>query len=362
MNAHILALACVAPENNFLQSQLATTLENSLDLNEEEIKRLRTIFNHSKIHKRHSVIADYKYASLKGRLFDENFPELIPDTEKRNQIYKELAPKLATEVATKAMGEWGGDSQEITHVISVSCTGLYAPGIEFHLIEPLNLSPTVERLGINFMGCFGAFKGLAIAKSLAKESPHHRVLVVCTELCTLHFQADKKIDTFVANALFADGAAAVIVGCEPQKGEASIFEIERNSSYALKETRELMTWEVSNTGMLMNLSRKIPSLLREHIVSFGDMLLNKIPASLCQWAIHPGGKAILEAVEKAYGLNEKQTQASWKVLENFGNMSSPTFLFVLDELRSRPSIHEQIIGLGFGPGLSIEGILLKAAS
>jgi predicted naringenin-chalcone synthase len=166
----------------------------------------------------------------------------------------------------------------------------------------------------------------------------------------------------VANALFADGAAAVIVGCEPLGEEKSLFEIERQSSYALGETSELMTWEVSMTGMVMNLSNKIPQLLREHVASFSKDLLQSIPFSLCDWAIHPGGKAILQAVEQACLLNESQTQASWQVLELFGNMSSATFLFVLDKIKSQKNHQEWIIGLGFGPGLSMEGILLKASS
>ena len=366
MNAHILALGCLVPEFYFLQGDLAATLDNSLALNDEESKRLQSIFLHSKIEKRHTVIEDYKHTQLKGTLFGDNFPQEIPDVEKRNQIYKKLAPQLAAQAASKALKEWGKDPKTITHVISVSCTGMYAPGIEFHLIEALNLAPQVERLGINFMGCFGAFKGLAIAKALAKENSNHRVLVVCTELCSLHFQADRELDTFVANALFSDGAAAAIVGCDLQADEQSIFEIERQSSFALTNTQELMTWEISKTGMIMNLSQKIPQLLRESIASFSEKLLGKIPFSECTWAIHPGGKAILKSIEAVCDLTEKQTGASWKVLEKFGNMSSATFLFVLDEIRNsslqeRP-IHDSIIGLGFGPGLSIEGIILKASS
>ncbi len=172
-------------------------------------KKLHAIFQNSKIEKRYSVISDYGNKELKGCFYGDNFPENLPDTLKRNLIYKEEASKLAAAVVKKALLNWGLGPDKITHIISVSCTGMYAPGIEFGLIDALQLND-VERFAINFMGCFGAFKGLSMAKYLAKENPENRVLVVCTELYSLHFQAEQTLENFVANALFADGAAALL--------------------------------------------------------------------------------------------------------------------------------------------------------
>lgn len=360
MNAHILSLSCMTPKAFFSQKDIANTFENSLEIETQNSKKLQLIFQHSKIEKRHSVISDFENNKLKGKLFGDHFPREIPDTFKRNTIYREEAPKIASAVCKEALIKWGQPLSQITHVISVSCTGMYAPGIEFGLIEELGLNSTVERLAINFMGCFGAFKGLAIAKALAKENPINRILLVCTELCSLHFQADQTIETFVANALFADGSAAAIIGCCLNDNETSLFEIEKNSSFALKSTSDLMSWEIANTGMLMKLSAKVPEMIGQHINSFVTKLLpESTPFSSCEWAIHPGGKAIVEAIENSCSLTKEQTRASWETLKNFGNMSSATFLFILDEIIRKKSSFNSIVGLGFGPGLSIEGILLK---
>lgn len=361
MNAHILALSSSNPPLRFLQENVASTFAQSLLLTEPEQDKLKRIFCRSKIKSRHTVIADYDRERLEGDFFGQHFPQEIPSMAPRNDIYKEEAPKLALQSARKALERWGGKASEITHVISVSCTGLYAPGLEFQLIEPLGLSPTVERLGINFMGCFGAFKGLAVAKALAKENVKNRVLVVCTELCTLHFQADKQMDTFVGNALFADGSAAAIVGCQPREGEKALFEMIHQSSYALGETQELMTWEARDTGLVMRLSAKVPGYLGKHVEAFSRELLGKdLSFPECEWAIHPGGKAIVETIEAACQLVPEQTRAAWKVFEDFGNMSSATFLFILEEIKSKKQQYEWVVGLGFGPGLSMEGLLLKA--
>jgi predicted naringenin-chalcone synthase len=360
LNAHILSLACVTPKAKFSQKNIANTFDKSLKLGYSTSKKLQAIFEHSKIETRHSVISDYENDFLSGEFFGSDFPKVLPCTHERNKVYIKEAPKLCLKACKKAINAWGLPASHITHVISVSCTGMYAPGLEFGLIKDLELNPNIERLGINFMGCFGAFKGLSIAKALAKENPENRILLVCTELCSLHFQADVSLETFVANALFADGAAASIIGCKPQDDETSLFEIEKNSSYALKDTEDHMSWEIANTGMLMKLSAKVPQMIEQHIIPFVKGLLGKnLSFESCEWAIHPGGKTIVENIEKSCNLNPAQTRASWKTLHNFGNMSSATFLFVLHEISQSKNDFKPVVGLGFGPGLSIEGILLR---
>lgn len=358
MNAHILSLSSVTPKAAFAQKNIAEVFNQLLQLQTQDSRRLNIIFKNSKIEKRHCIIADSEAHFFKGGLFGNDFPTKVPCTSLRNQIYREEAPKLATRAAKEALSQWGQNPDKITHVISVSCTGMYAPGIEFSLIKNLNLNPSVQRLGINFMGCFGAFKGLAIAKALAMETKNARVLLVCTELCSLHFQADISIETFIANALFADGAAAAIVGCDVQENENSLFEIQKNISHALPNSEDQMAWEIANSGMLMKLSTKVPEIIGQHITGFATSLLKNIAFSDCTWAIHPGGKAIVETIEKKCALTKDQTQHSWEILKNYGNMSSATFLFILDKISKEKQMQKHVIGLGFGPGLSMEGILL----
>lgn len=357
MSATILALETQVPSKNISQEFFSSAIARLLSLTPPKARLLKRIAFGSDIQKRHVSVPNF---------LDEDFPKktdaelLLPKTAQRNEMYKRGAPKLAEEVSHKVIKQWSRDRSAITHVISVSCTGMIAPGIEFLLIDRLNLSPTVERLGINFMGCFGAFKGLAIANALAMESPNHRILLVCTELCSLHFQEDLNVDTMVANSIFADGAAAVIIGAKPQLEETPLFEIHNRASVALKNTLELMTWEAGDHGYRMRLSAAVPDHLEKHIAPFARRLLGaKHPFDQCTWAIHPGGKAILEAITRACALQREQLSASWKVLQEYGNMSSPTFLFVLKEILNTTCSREWVAGLGFGPGLSVEGLLLK---
>ena len=278
----------------------------------------------------------------------------------RNAIYKKEAPALAEKAAKNAFEKWSRPLEEITHIISVSCTGAITPGIEFKLAQSLGLNPYVSRLGINLMGCFGAFKGLSVAHKIACENPSNRILVICTELCTLHFHTAGSLESIVIHSLFADGSAAVIVGSEPRPDENPLYEMIGEKSYALKESEQEMTWDACDLGFDMTLSAKVPGLIEKNIKSFADILIG--PGKKfgeIDWVLHPGGKAILEAVENALTLERSQTSSSWNVLSHYGNLSSATFLYVLDDLSERGPKYPWSAGIGFGPGLSIEGILLK---
>lgn len=360
MKASILSLSTEVPEMSLSQEHFSASTARFLKLGNAHTHFLNKIASGSQIQKRHTAIADFLTDGFEGAFFGKQTIGSLPKTSQRNDFYKEAAPKLAEQVSAKALKQWGCDPETITHVISVSCTGMIAPGIEYLLIERLGLSPHVERLGINFMGCFGAFKGLAIAKALALENPQHRVLVVCTELCSLHFQADLSKDTMVANTIFADGAAAAIIGAHPQAEERPLLEIHNQRSAALKGTLDLMTWEAGDHGCRMRLSASVPTRLKENIVAFAERLIGPaLSFKACSWAVHPGAKGILEAIATACSLDKEQLAASWKVLSKYGNMSSPTFLFVLDEILKQEHQKKWIAGLGFGPGLSFEGLLLK---
>jgi len=357
MTATILALATEVPKTSLAQEDFAEAATKHLKLSESEARLLERITKNGQISRRHTVVEDFYENGFKGAAF--NFCESTPQTSLRNEIFKKEAPQLAISVCKKALHAWGGDRQSITHVISVSCTGMIAPGIEFLLIDALGLPRNVERLGINFMGCFGAFKGLAVAKALALENPRNRVLLVCTELCSLHLQTDTQIDTLISNTLFADGAAAVVVGSKAHSTEKPLFEICRQGSTALESTLDLMTWEAGDYGYSMRLSAHVPAQIEAHIAPFAARLIGDGQSfTSFTWAVHPGGKSIVDSVAKACELQPEQLRASWKVLKDYGNMSSPTFLFVLKEILNEKS-NENIIGLGFGPGLSVEGILLK---
>jgi predicted naringenin-chalcone synthase len=361
MKAFILALATAVPQYYADQATIAQKIIDLMKLDSKNAKFIENIYNKTQIKRRYCVLKDFTtHDSENNKFLNKEFLNNIPGTKIRNDIYMQEAPILAKNAAQSVLTNWAQDSKKITHIISVSCTGVMAPGIEYLLQKEFNMDPTVQRIGINFMGCFGAFRAIAVANSIAKENPKNRILIVCTELCSLHFQVSAFSDVLVGNALFADGAAALIIGCEPSELEKPLLSIENNGSYAIENTLDKMTWTITDHGCLMRLSKEIPNIIELNAQkTISDFVQNKNFNDLT-WAIHPGGKAIVEALERSLNLTKSQTQSAWNVLENYGNMSSATFLFVLKDLLEKEQKNKYIIGIGFGPGLSMEMILLKA--
>jgi len=363
MKASILSLATAVPAFSFTQEEITNTLIDMLSVDDQNTKMIQKLHQNSEIYRRHSVISDFKKTRSEWDFWGKDFPKKIPGMSQRNALYEIEAPKLACEAVKKALENWGGDLQDITHIIAISCTGLIAPGIEFMIMREFNLNPSVQRLGINFMGCFGAFKGLSVANSFAKENPNHRILVVCVELCTLHFQVEQTHDNMLANSLFSDGAAAMIIGANPKAHEKSLWEIGNKSSYALDNSMDKMKWDAGDHGFNIKLSHTVPVFIKKHIASFVQNLLgDSYNSHEYDWAIHPGGKSIIQAVEKALKLEEGSSKASWDTLADFGNMSSATFVFVLQKMLEQDDKKKWTVGLAFGPGLSVEGILLKGSN
>eukprot|EP01087_Luapelamoeba_hula_P005050 TRINITY_DN15135_c0_g1_i1.p1 TRINITY_DN15135_c0_g1~~TRINITY_DN15135_c0_g1_i1.p1 ORF type:complete len:393 (-),score=49.82 TRINITY_DN15135_c0_g1_i1:20-1198(-) len=328
-------------------------------------KSLRRLGERTGIETRYFVTDDANKKRADWLDLPKEFPEKIPGMSWRNDLYCKNAPKLAIEASRKAVEDWGGNVADITHIVAVSCTGVMAPGVEFHVLEALGCRRTVQRLGINIMGCFGAFRGIATAKALARENPKNRVLLVCVEVCSVHFQAQMTLESFIGNALFADGSAAVVIGDAPQSTEHVLWTIEDTASLIIEATPDAMTWSASDTGFIMKLSSKIPDTLKTGAPEFARTLLGgRCETTECGWAVHPGGSAIIKGIETALELTPWQTKCSWDVLRDYGNMSSVTFLFLLAHLRKEPPKEQTspwTVGMGFGPGLALEGVLLKNA-
>ncbi len=338
MTPSIQTIGTAVPPNPIDQTDFADRLADLNQLSAEQRDWLREVCAKSAIKSRYTVLPDFDAAY--GR-------PTPPSGSERHAWYAKEAPPLLHKAAEIALAQ----DLLITHVVGVTCTGVLAPGLEARLVMDLGLPEETERLGVNFMGCFGAFKGLAAASSLVAENPDARVLVACAELCSLHMHSGTDPKQLIPNVLFADGAACAVVSNEKGK-----WEILRRQSILIPGTEKHMTWESGDHHFIMGLSQFVPASILKNIAPFVDKLRGDIPLEECAFAIHPGGKAILQAVERACKLQSNQTTASWQVLENFGNMSSPTFLFVLDRVATD---HPYCIGLGFGPGLSVEGLLLR---
>lgn len=351
MTASILAIGTALPEHILVQKELKKNLIEGLKLPDKLKRWFELIFDAGGIETRYSVLSDFKGALALSPFFGEAYPEIEPSMGKRNAIYKQAAPELALQAAKNALKNYQGDPKEITDIVFVSCTGVLAPGIEAYLLEKLGLPNDTGRLGINLMGCFGAFKGLMTAKALAAMDPKKKILVVCCELCSLHFFRSEKREVLLGSALFGDGAGAVIVG----NGKDPLWQLDHFRSEILPSSQDEMTWEAGDFAFEMKLTSKVPKAIRASIRSFTESLTNAKSFEGFNWALHPGGKAILEGIEKANGLTKDQTGASWEILKTCGNMSSATVLFVLEKMIGE----KNIISLGFGPGLSVEGMVLR---
>lgn len=269
---------------------------------------------------------------------------------------------MAEEACGKAMERAGVKPSGITHLIAVSCTGMRAPGLEISLSHSLALSQNVERSAVNFMGCYAAFHALRQAVYISNFDPEARVLVSCAETCTLHFKRSSEDDDLLSTALFGDGAAAVIVSSKPDDRRLSL-KIVRQAS-RLIHAPESMCWDIQDNGFLMKLSREVPEYVGRHIRQIHDELLEQCGVkNVDYYAVHPGGKNILEAFSRALNLSEDCLESSFKILRRFGNMSSPTILFVLDEVKRRfidsGKSEALVFAAAFGPGLTIEVALMK---
>lgn len=279
-----------------------------------------------------------------------------PGTAARMAIYAEAAPALAA-AAIAALQDriaLGG----ITHLVVASCTGFVAPGIDQIIARQLGLSPSVERLLIGFMGCYAAVVALRSARHIVRSEPDARVLVVTVELSTLHLQADTAIEPLLAMLQFGDGAAAALVTADPTG-----FALEAPFATAVPDSEALIRWDITDRGFAMHLSGEVPGRIAQALADpdFRAAASGGQPAdSIDGWAVHAGGRSILDAVEHALALAPDALDASRAVLAENGNMSSATLMFVLQRLLAGPRI-KRGVALAFGPGLAAEGLGFRSA-
>jgi predicted naringenin-chalcone synthase len=327
-------------------------------------RKLNILFHNSGIKTRYSVVPDFANKQSEPQLFDKNLK--VPDVSKRMNVFKENAASLAINAIQNAFQKLDTNIADfkITHLITVTCTGIYSPGIGAALIEQLNLPEDIFHTAINFMGCNAAFPALNLAEMITKTDENARVMIVCVELCTLHFQAIDNNDNLLANTVFGDGAAAVVVVSDAaaKKNQQPGLSINGFHSLMLYKGKNMMGWNITPVNFEMVLDTGIPEFIGDQVNEIVQKASDKFkidPSAIDKWAVHPGGKKILDSVKKSAQLKDTDLQYSYKVLSDYGNMSSPTILFVLNEIMlSKPTEGETVFSIGFGPGLSIESALL----
>jgi predicted naringenin-chalcone synthase len=313
------------------------------------VEKLRTIAKRSGIERRYTVLEQ-----VVGSLGSGAFYEIgnFPSTARRMEMYRQEAPKLAVK-AVRSLEARAVDLDCITHLVITCCTGFYAPGLDVDLIRLLGLRRNVRRTIVGFMGCYAGITGLRTASDIVRADPDARVLVINLELCTLHLQQEAPIDRLVASLLFGDGSAASLVTAEPTG-----FRLDSFNSHLSLEDADKMQWLVEDQGFAMKLDADIPDRIRSYLARNTELFNRAIGDPKALWAIHPGGRAILDAVRSTFALTPEQISPARRVLANYGNMSSASIMFVFEELLRHTPQNEPRPGaaVAFGPGLTIKGL------
>ena len=283
-------------------------------------------------------------------------PGYFPITARRMQFFERFAPRLAQSALDKlALTE--EERRRVTHVIVTSCTGLYATGLDFEVVSHLGLNPSVERTMIGFMGCYAAINALKSAHHIVRSVPDAKVLVLNLELCSLHFQETSELEQVLSFLVFADGCAASLVSAEEHGLAMDSF-----LAVDIPETRHLITWRIGELGFDMHLSGQVPGEIGRALKEMGSQVTGgRDLSSVDLWAVHPGGKSILDSVEKGLELPSDALAASRRVLADYGNMSSATVMFVLDKLMRESQSGQNGCAMSFGPGLTAETMLFHTA-
>lgn len=356
--AYIYNIHTAVPEYELSQQQAISFMNKHLPLDEKE--KLSHLFNATGIQKRYTVLSDYLANEIEAYTFFPKNKDLspFPSTKTRMKMFEKYALPLSIQ-ASKPMFDKQILPKDVTHVITVSCTGLYAPGLDIELIHNLGIPTHAQRTAVQYMGCYAAFNALKLAYHICHANKKAVVLVVATELCSLHFQNRVDSDFMLANALFGDGSAAVLITSE-KINEKNTLKIKDFYADVYSEGKTDMAWYIGDTGFEMVLSRYIPRLVEKGVPTLIEkLLLSYQNLKIDHYATHPGGKKILEAVEKALNLSPQQHKHSYKILSEYGNMSSVTVLFVLRSMLEEIQKGEHVLSIAFGPGLTLESMLFE---
>ncbi len=382
MPAFIHGLATVVPPHHHTQERACAFMQEHATENRAVRRIIRSLYRNSGIEKRHSVVPDWQTTGEPSLFFEaDGARRPVPETRLRNELYTREAPGLYEALARRLReGTRGFTAADVTHVVTISCTGFFAPGPDIHVVRSLGLPGSTRRYHVGFMGCYAAFQGLRMAEAFCRADPEAVVLVLSVELCTLHLQFTDDTDDLIAGSVFADGGSGALVSARspalpgsggeessPVRDSPPPLEILSFHTALTEGGEEDMAWTIGNRGFRMKLSTYVPDLIEANL---GPVLAEALgsggvqPGDVDRWAVHPGGRAILDKAEGLLGLDPEGLGASRAVLREYGNMSSATILFVLDELLrgDRPAAGERVCAMAFGPGLTIESGLFRVAA
>lgn len=364
MRLHLWGVGTALPPFGIDQAEAAEIVRRFHCRSEDQERLLPILYRRAGVKRRYSIVLEADSGPLDSRQSFFPDPETAddqgPTTGMRMDRFDRDSGAIAAAAARKALADAGVGPEAVTHLITVTCSGFSAPGFDVALIRDLPLGPDTSRTQIGFMGCHGALNALRVARGFAAADPDACILICCVELCSLHHHYGWDPDQIVAGALFADGAAAVVCRGRPRELPGG-WHVDDNGATIVADTTDAMGWRIRDHGFEMNLSPRVPELIHRHLRPWLEAWLSRNGLGVEQvesWAIHPGGPRIVSACGEALGLGPERLQDSMAILQECGNMSSPTILFILDRLRRRNAPAPGVM-LGFGPGLAIEAALLR---
>lgn len=316
-------------------------------------RRARLLFSTPRLHSRQFAIPDVQPDG--DRVLYRR--DELPTTSERMEIFARAAPELVEEACRRALRDASIDPRAVSSLVVATCTGVGAPDLDVELVERLRLSPSVERNLIVWMSCTASFPALRIGRRAVASKPGSVALVVCVELCSLHVRADVETESLVAHSLFADGASALVLG-EGSPGEA-LATLGEGATRLVPEGREALRWTFTDHGFQAHVGPDLPVLVEKATPSFLKELLGEQVRDVRGWCVHPGGPAILDAVEQTMGLDPSSLEHSREVLRTLGNMSSATIWYVLERALHNLAAGDIGVLLGFGTGLTLEGLVFR---
>lgn len=332
------------------QRELLSALVPAVSPGSASDRRARRIFANACIDERRFCIPDFRAGATKV-LYDTARPGLA----RRMEVYQREAPRLAASACERALKRARVAADEVTHLVVVTCTGIFTPGPDVELAVRLGLRPDVERTIVGFMGCSGAFHGIRVARRAACERDA-RVLMVCVELCSLHRRDEDGVGALVAQSLFADGSAALVLGAI-RASDRPVAVLGADRTHLEAGTRDALTWQLRDDGFAVRLAPELPTLVGSNVARFVAPLVDGLdPLVRVAWVVHPGGAAILREVQRGLGLERDDLASAWSVLARLGNTSSAAILYVLEEALPRVAPGAEGVMLGFGPGLTFEAL------
>lgn len=370
------SIQTIVPETTLEQRAVREIFAGQPGVSRLAKRLIATSFDGAGVETRHTVIdeLDTTVEVATPQFLDRESGALLePGTAARNEVYAREADRLFVEAARRSLdADPDLSAADITHVVTVSCTGFHAPGPDYAIVRALGLWAAVQRFHLGFMGCYAALPALRAAAQFCRADPDAVVLVVSVELCTLHLRSSNDPDSIIASSLFADGAAAALVTARDLPTPMPGFTLDGFHTALIPDGEADMAWTVGDTGFEMVLSTRVPQLIGTHIhdalapLWHGDDGiadgLGRLPIGeiVRHWAVHPGGRSILDRVQERLGLDDRQMEPAREVLRTCGNMSSATVLFVLRRIldHERPQPGERVAAMAFGPGLTAESALL----